>query len=434
MLTALIWLVSCFKWTRDEEEKDDRILMNMTDDISMMYKLLEDENQLYLLKREIATSNKRRNISKIEGICPILSSYLPDNEKMKVVLPFPYWQSKAKELWTERRNDAMKERTLKRETTLIPILSYLSVQDLTKALPICSTWNHAIGSFKLVSRAARSAPIETHGRFQFWMECAKKHAVQQRISFPERMNYWRLVKQGGTLPAAVSKAIQVDVDRTSFPGEKEQKENNNQFNDMPDDKSERMQRILLAYTAFYGNSSYCQGMTFIVAALLASCAFDEELCFHSFYILMSVYEMEMIYSDGMPGALLRFKQLDGLVKTILPDLHQHWRAIELDPSMFSSGWIMTLFTSEKRLSRETVAHVLDSFFMDGWKFFFRVVVTMIEKKREILLDANLDESLRFLSRISNTFFDDQRLAEVHQVKITNRTLYAMEMNQEPEQL
>lgn len=47
-------------------------------------------------------------------------------------------------------------------------------------------------------------------------------------------------------------------------------------------------------------------------------------------------------------------------------------------SVFSAGWVMTLFTSLETLPAAYVAPILGLFILDGWKALFRTVVALLE--------------------------------------------------------
>ena len=65
-------------------------------------------------------------------------------------------------------------------------------------------------------------------------------------------------------------------------------------------------------------------------------------------------------------------------------------------------------------------HVMDLFFADGWKFIYRLVLRMIEWKKESFLTMNLDQTEDQLRRMPRKFFKAHKsLTIAYEFKVTH---------------
>lgn len=389
------------------------------------------------IQKIISAGNTRRRIGEIGGssLCVTLSSFLPDQDKLKVVLPFPHWSEKAKGLWQERRRAAlcsqivqyherqeivlarMKQDPIVRAQDAVPcraasnLVDILSIMESSSQEPLAT----ASRTEAFVSEPLRPRPLlvrvmdplplsdvknaglvcrhpppvlmTASRRFELWMDGARAFSNLKGCIVPKELRYPWLIKQGrALLPKPLIERMETDVDE--LPSRSH-----------PDDTAaECVLNVVLAFTALYGEMVYSQGLVDLVSALATALENDQVSCFESLYTLMTVFGLDQIYSTGRPGIAVYCAELDQHVARLLPDLHEHWDAIELRPEMFCEGFIMTLCTNETSLSTQSTAHILDSFFADGWSFMFRMLVTMLEREQPRLLQCSRDESLEILHR------------------------------------
>jgi uncharacterized membrane protein len=80
--------------------------------------------------------------------------------------------------------------------------------------------------------------------------------------------------------------------------------------------------ILKTYAFFNPEIEYCQGMNFI-AGFLFLLFKDEELAFKIMQSTLSRFSMVHLFNEDLPKLKLFFYQLDRLISSLLPDLHQH---------------------------------------------------------------------------------------------------------------
>ncbi|KAF0718922.1 Aste57867_1383 [Aphanomyces stellatus] len=163
-----------------------------------------------------------------------------------------------------------------------------------------------------------------------------------------------------------------------------------------------LQRVLKAYAMQNPVVGYCQGMDYIAAILLYGSKWDCSYAFRLLYVLMEVYELKGIYAPGLPLLNARFYQLDELLHTHLPELHEHLVEHHMHPNVYASGWIMTLFANFHVLPPRVVLRFFDFFFSKGWKSFFRVALAILAlSKPKLLLAHNTVALLEILHELHN---------------------------------
>jgi hypothetical protein len=193
------------------------------------------------------------------------------------------------------------------------------------------------------------------------------------------------------------------------------------------EKQRRLRNVLLAYSTLNEEVGYCQGMNYLVSLLLSNVAWDEEEAFWLLVLLMEQYEMLHIYRPGMQHLELRFHQFEKLLDVHMPTLANHLDKHGLHPSMFASGWFITLFSNFNTLSPPVVAHILDIFFMDGWKVIFRVALAIMSRLQDALMQADLENMIRIFYGFSTTTTNDSAglLEDAMQFKVTESILQDM---------
>ena len=82
--------------------------------------------------------------------------------------------------------------------------------------------------------------------------------------------------------------------------------------------------ILSALAFIRPEIGYCQGMNFIVGALI-NFIDNEEKCFWIFLSFIDNFEMNFLYLKNMPDYSIRVYQLNFYIKEYFPDLSFHFK-------------------------------------------------------------------------------------------------------------
>ena len=146
-----------------------------------------------------------------------------------------------------------------------------------------------------------------------------------------------------------------------------------------------MQDILAAFCLHRPEIGYCQGLNFIVGALLiATQRKDGELLPEEcFWLLVALVEILPDYHSSKMTCLNNdCLVLSDLVRKTVPQTHSVVTLFGLPLQMFVTKWFVCLFVDV--LPFHTVLHVWDTLFYEGNKIIFRVAVyQFVLHKREL---------------------------------------------------
>ena len=108
---------------------------------------------------------------------------------------------------------------------------------------------------------------------------------------------------------------------------------------------------------------YVQGMGYMAAILLTY--MDKE---DAFSIMLKIingeqYAMKEFYKKDMPGLKVCYYVFVNLLKKYMPKLYKHFDEQMFLPSLYTTQWYMTLFSSGMPL--ELTLRIWDIFFIEG---------------------------------------------------------------------
>eukprot|EP00804_Cyclotella_cryptica_P029325 CCRYP_018034-RC/>CCRYP_018034-RC protein AED:0.08 eAED:0.08 QI:753/0.75/0.6/1/0.5/0.2/5/0/609 len=154
-----------------------------------------------------------------------------------------------------------------------------------------------------------------------------------------------------------------------------------------------LRRILRAYSLYDTEVGYCQGMNFIAGMLLTFLSEEE-----SFWLLVVImndepYKLREIFNREMAGTHEVLYIADKLVQVFLPELYAHLEKQTVHTSMFSTQWLMTIYTST--FPFDLVTRVWDLFLSEGWKIVYKTFIALLMHAREDgdLINKNMEEIL-----------------------------------------
>ncbi|KAI8430146.1 hypothetical protein MSG28_000535 [Choristoneura fumiferana] len=142
--------------------------------------------------------------------------------------------------------------------------------------------------------------------------------------------------------------------------------------------------ILIAYAHNNRVVGYCQGLNYIAGLLLLSTKSEEV----SFWLLKVLVEKILpdYYTKTMDGLIVDIEVLSELVKSKVPDVHQHVINLGLPWAVITTKWFVCLFAEV--LPIETVLRIWDCLFYEGSKILFRVCLTLIKSNRAAIMACN----------------------------------------------
>jgi Rab-GTPase-TBC domain len=114
--------------------------------------------------------------------------------------------------------------------------------------------------------------------------------------------------------------------------------------------------VLTTYAKYSSQVGYVQGMNFICGSLLYHC--KEEAAFWLFIMLMEDYDLEEVYSKGLPGLYKHSIMIEKLLSTqkSLEYVYEQLKAHQIKIDMFATDWIFTLFSNI--IPIETMVHII----------------------------------------------------------------------------
>lgn len=159
---------------------------------------------------------------------------------------------------------------------------------------------------------------------------------------------------------------------------------------------ERLRNVLTAYSWKNPEVGYCQAMNIVSAALLIY--MSEEQAFWALGVICDRI-VPGYYSKTMYATLLDQKVFESLVQGMMPVLWDHIIKYDIQLSVVSLPWFLTLYLSSMPLV--FAFRILDIFFLQGAKTLFQVALAILKINGEELLKTEDDGS--FISIIKDFF-------------------------------
>lgn len=214
---------------------------------------------------------------------------------------------------------------------------------------------------------------------------ALRPAVWQYLSgshYDEEMmmqKYRTLVSKESSFEAI----IQRDINRT-FPAHE-------MFRAAGGQGQESLFRICKAYSNFDEEIGYCQGLSFLVAALLLH--MPEEQAFCVFVRIMYNYGLRNLYRCGLEDLHCKFFQLDRFLDDHLPELYLHFADLHVETHMYASQWFLTLFTTKFPLN--AVFLIIDLFLLDQMDTLLQIAIALLKLSKNDLLVLDFEGVMKY---------------------------------------
>ncbi len=211
--------------------------------------------------------------------------------------------------------------------------------------------------------------------------------------------------------------IERDITRT-FYTEKFAKGNGN----------EQLKNILTAMAFIRPEIGYCQGMNFIVGALI-NFIDSEKISFWIFLSFIDDLELNLLFLKNMPDYSIRIYQLNYYIKKYFPELSNHLKKTQINPDLFFSKWILTIFSSY--LPFHILYKVWDVFIIDKWKAIFKFSLILLFLMKKDLLKMDLNSFSKYF-RTNIKKFDNMNFKDIikyyKNYKVTNKKLFELREN------
>ncbi|KAJ3143358.1 GTPase-activating protein [Geranomyces variabilis] len=180
------------------------------------------------------------------------------------------------------------------------------------------------------------------------------------------------------------KVIQRDLART-FP-------KHERFQEPGGPGQESLFNIIKSYSLYDTEIGYCQGIAFVVGALLLNMPDEEAFCV--LVRLMRNYNLRDLYTPQMIGLQLRLYQFDELLMEQFPLVAKHLDSQEVKSNMYASQWFMTMFAYRFPLS--AVFRIMDVIFAEGVDSMLRFALALIKRNADAIVLLEFEQLLEFL--------------------------------------
>ena len=199
-----------------------------------------------------------------------------------------------------------------------------------------------------------------------------------------------------------------------------------------EEKRKYLNNILKTLITLNNDSSYCQGMNFIVAFIISLFNNEEE----SFYFSLSFFKntkYKTIFLNELKLLRLYFAIFDKLLYIYIPTIYSYLNKNKISSNYYMSAWFITLFTNikNKNLKIEPFIEIFNLFIINGWKSIFNISLNIFLKYENEILDTNNENLLQFLSSDLGINFienlqDNRVVCKNNQIKISPKLLDEIE--------
>nr|CAD7572075.1 unnamed protein product [Timema californicum] len=234
-------------------------------------------------------------------------------------------------------------------------------------------------------------------RPQMWLRLSG--GLQKKLS--SEMSYKDIVKMSSNDALMTSKQIEKDLLRT-MPG-------NACFSHLTSTGIPRLRRVLRGLAWLYPDIGYCQGTGMIAASLLL--LMEEEDAFWMMSTIVEDLLPASYYSSTLIGIQADQRVLRTLIASYLPDVDHALKEHDIELSLITLHWFLTLFASVVHM--KILLRIWDLFFFDGSLVLFQTTLGMLKiKEPDLKVLENSAQIFNALSDIPGDVEDVECLFEV----------------------
>eukprot|EP00158_Paraphelidium_tribonemae_P006522 Partr_v1_DN27869_c1_g1_i1_m22500 putative ecotropic viral integration site len=154
---------------------------------------------------------------------------------------------------------------------------------------------------------------------------------------------------------------------------------------------ESLFHVMKAYSLYDPEVGYCQGLSFIVGALLLN--MPDEQAFACLVHLMHTYNLRNCFTPRMEQLQLRLYQFDRIVQETLPRLNEHLLNEGVRSTMYASQWFLTIFSY--RFPLDFVFRIFDIIFACG-------VLPNVSGSEGGMMDAMMEKMSESVAAVSGS--------------------------------
>ena len=305
---------------------------------------------------------------------------------------------------------------------IISIISFLTYRDLLEFQKVSKKYYSLLSNSKMRKEYILHSNISDNEHLLFYesninIKQLKDILIKELVDYNITSNIYKNIlslsnesKQKNKKYSHVIEEIQRDINRT-FYTDKFKKGNG----------KEMLINILSALAFIRPEIGYCQGMNFIAGALIELID-EEEKIFWIFLSFIDNIDLNLLFLKNMPDYSIRVFQLNYYIKQYYPQLFIHFKKHQINPDIFFSKWILTIFANY--LPFHKLYKIWDLFIIDKWKAIFRISMVLLGLMKDKLIKLDLNEfCLFFKSQEIKELITFKYICEHYRdFKITNKKL------------
>ena len=325
---------------------------------------------------------------------------------------------------TQRTNNLQSLFSKENKKIYIDIITFLEYKDII-TLNLINKYFYSILHSKITLKiyALKGIINSSENRLLFYYSCIKikklylalkKELIDYKIESNIYNNILKIAgesKESNKKFAHVCNEIGRDIDRTFYT-----------IKFMEGNGKKMLFNILTALAFIRPEIGYCQGMNFIAGALI-NFIDNEEKCFWIFLSFIDNFEMNFLYLKNMPDYSIRVYQLNYYIKEYFPGLSLHFKKNQINPDVFFSKWILTIFSNY--LPFDVLYKVWDVFILDKWKAIFKFSLMILNSMKDKLLKMDLITFSKYIkdNKNNSSLINFEQFSKHYKdYKITNRQL------------
>lgn len=166
--------------------------------------------------------------------------------------------------------------------------------------------------------------------------------------------------------------------------------------------------LLKAYSILDTEVGYCQGLPFLGGLLLMH--LDEEVAFSLLKHIMFGQGLRRMFKPDMTGLQVYMYQLTRLLAETQPTLYRQLDRLEVDPSLYSTPWFLTLFAAHFPLG--FVTRVFDLLLLEGPHAIIKVGVCLLVEHANSLMECESLEELMDVIKHKLPEMPEERMEDV----------------------
>ena len=315
---------------------------------------------------------------------------------------------------------------LSNRRTSTSLFKYLDDQTI-QSMKVCSKFLYQTTNFFAIKHFVKSNKVNDSNRISIWKHLLnlsrKESQLKAQFNLPDGSDVFEYLYQKGQDIAdgrnRDSRFVQCysiilkDCCRT-FYFDKFAKE----------EGQDNLRRVLMTIALTRPEIGYCQGMNFVSGALIHFLQSESD-AFLAFLVLLDDYQVCTLYYNNIMDFSIRAFQLEYYFERELPALFRYLQKEGIRTELFTTKWIMTLFSAFVNL--DMMKYIFDYFMVDGWKAIFKFSVIILKQMQKKFMNSDISGISTMLQTSNGVFNIDREVIwkEYSSMKIRNRELKSL---------